>query len=86
LIDEDGFLVKANSEGQLREQLADPATCPENRLLWFHHLPWDHGIPSSLRHQRASCLLYFQLFSRRPRPAGLEPLEGTRDDHRNVRG
>jgi alpha-glucuronidase len=33
----------------LREQLADPATCPENLLLWFHHLPWDHRIPSSGR-------------------------------------
>ena len=33
----------------LREQFADPATCPENLLLWFHHLAWDHLIPSSGR-------------------------------------
>src|SRR4029079_16651665 len=33
----------------LREQLADPNTCPENLLLWFHHLPWDHRIASSGR-------------------------------------
>jgi alpha-glucuronidase len=33
----------------LREQLADPATCPEPLLLWFHHLPWDHPIASSGR-------------------------------------
>ena len=33
----------------LREQFADPASCPENLLLWFHHLPWDHRIPSSGR-------------------------------------
>src|SRR4029079_1864344 len=33
----------------LREQFADPATCPENLLLWFHHLPWDHRVPSSGR-------------------------------------
>jgi alpha-glucuronidase len=33
----------------LREQFADPATCPENLLLWFHHLPWDHRIPSTGR-------------------------------------
>jgi len=118
----------------LREQLADPATCPENLLLWFHHLPWDHRIPSSgralwdelchrysagvdavrrmqaiwddvaafvdpARHAhvrqllaiqeqearwwRNACLLYFQTFSGRPLPDGLEPLEGTLDDYRN---
>src|SRR4029078_6750974 len=33
----------------LREQFADPASCPETLLLWFHHLPWDHRIPSSGR-------------------------------------
>lgn len=25
---------------------ADPAKCPENLLLWFHHLPWDYRLPS----------------------------------------
>jgi alpha-glucuronidase len=30
----------------LREQLADLRTCPENLLLWFHHLPWDHPMRS----------------------------------------
>jgi alpha-glucuronidase len=30
----------------LREQLADPRTCPENLLLWFHHLGWDHVMLS----------------------------------------
>jgi alpha-glucuronidase len=119
----------------LREQFADPATCPENLLLWFHHLPWDHRIPSSgrtlwdelcqrydrgvdavrrmqaswdaaapfvdaARHDhvrqllaiqerearwwRNACLLYFQTFSRRPLPAGLEPLAGTLDDYRRI--
>jgi hypothetical protein len=33
----------------LREQLSDVASCPENLLLWFHHLPWDHRIRSSGR-------------------------------------
>ena len=119
----------------LREQFADPATCPENFLLWFHHLSWDHRIPSSgrtlwdelchrydrgvatvrrmqatwdgvapfvdrARHEhvrqllaiqerearwwRNACLLYFQTFSRRPLPAGLEPLAGTLDDYRRI--
>lgn len=25
---------------------ADPATTPDTLLLWFHHLPWDHPMPS----------------------------------------
>jgi alpha-glucuronidase len=33
----------------LREQLADAARCPENLLLWFHHLPWDFELPSGRR-------------------------------------
>ena len=119
----------------LREQFADPATCPENLLLWFHHLPWDHRValgphavgralsplqraastPSAAcrrpgtalapfvdgarhghvrrllaiqeqeaRWWRNACLLYFQTFSRRPLPAGLEPLDGTLDDYRQI--
>ncbi|MFT3782820.1 MAG: alpha-glucuronidase family glycosyl hydrolase [Nibricoccus sp.] len=101
----------------------DLATCPENLLLWFHHVPWDHRMKSGktlwdelcLRYQRGvdevrawrrtwaslegkidperfahvsallgiqeseaihwrdACLLYFQTFSKRPLPAGVEP-------------
>ena len=101
---------------------SDPATCPENLLLWFHHVPWDHPMHSgrplwdelALRYQRGvdevramqrtweslsgqidaerfvhvqsllriqeadarqwrdACLLYFQQFSHRPLPAGVE--------------
>ncbi len=97
-------------------------TCPENLLLWFHHLPWDFKMKSGKTlweeicikyHQgvnavrqmrkdwdlmkgcidsqrfeqvrelmakqerdatiwRDACILYFQTFSRRPIPAGLE--------------
>jgi alpha-glucuronidase len=32
----------------LREQFDDMATCPEKLLLWFHHVPWDHRLQSSL--------------------------------------
>jgi alpha-glucuronidase len=103
----------------------DPATCPENLILWFHHLSWDHRMRSGhtlwdelcLRYQRGvdgarqlqrdwdslaglvdperfahvrsllaqqeedarawrdSCVLYFQTFSKRPIPAGVEPAE-----------
>ena len=34
--------------GQYHEPLAsiygDPKTCPENLILWFHHLPWDYQM------------------------------------------
>jgi alpha-glucuronidase len=40
----------SNAVGQyrspLREQWGDPATCPENLLLWFHRLPWDYRLGS----------------------------------------
>jgi alpha-glucuronidase len=28
------------------ERFADPETCPEKYLLWFHHLPWDYSTNS----------------------------------------
>jgi alpha-glucuronidase len=30
----------------LASQLNNPATCPEELLLWFHHLPWDYKVKS----------------------------------------
>jgi alpha-glucuronidase len=30
----------------LREQFDNMDTCPENLLLWFHHVPWDHRLQS----------------------------------------
>jgi alpha-glucuronidase len=100
----------------------DPAACPDEFLLWFHHLPWDHPMRSgrtlwdelclkyqagveevrafrqqwnsleghidperfahvaalldrqelNARNWRDACLLYFQTFSRRPLPAGVD--------------
>lgn len=53
-----------NAVAQYAPQLAgvygDVATCPENLLLWFHHVPWDHPMKSgrtlwvemALRYQR----------------------------------
>ena len=28
----------------LRSQFDNPGSCPENLLLWFHHLPWEHRL------------------------------------------
>ena len=107
---------------EVRKLYADPKTCPEEYLLWFHHLPWDFKMKSGktlwdelcLRYQqgvnevrqmqqtwenqkekvdeerwehtrmllaiqeeeavwwRNACLLYFQTFSKKPFPAGVE--------------
>lgn len=104
---------------------ADLKTCPDEYLLWFHHLPWDytmrsgrslwdeiclhyqHGVDqargfektwdslkgaidderfthvqSLLKRQekdaktwRDACTQYFQTFSKRPLPQGVEPPE-----------
>jgi alpha-glucuronidase len=30
----------------VRDRFADLSTCPEELLLWFHHVPWDHRMRS----------------------------------------
>jgi len=100
----------------------DPKTCPEEYLLWFHHLPWDHTLKNghslwdgmALKYQegvdqveemietwnnarpyitkeqfqevqmllkiqlqeakwwRNACLLYFQTYSQKTLPVGVE--------------
>ncbi|HEY8878898.1 MAG TPA: alpha-glucuronidase family glycosyl hydrolase [Roseateles sp.] len=34
---------------EIAKRFSDPATTPENLLLWFHHLPWDYRMASSGR-------------------------------------
>ncbi|MCK7533525.1 MAG: hypothetical protein MZV63_22075 [Marinilabiliales bacterium] len=108
-----------------RELYSNRETCPENLLLWFHHVPWDYRMKSGktlweeicfkynngvlgvrklredwknmsavidkerfaevdnllARHERDAriwkdgCLLYFQTFSRKPIPPGIETPE-----------
>ena len=40
----------SNAIGQYPDNLAkrldNPALCPEEFLLWFHHLPWEYQLPS----------------------------------------
>ena len=47
---------------QYNEPLAslynDPKTCPEELLLWFHHLPWDYRMPSGNSLWDELCLHY----------------------------
>jgi alpha-glucuronidase len=106
----------------VQKQFANVKTCPEEFLLWFHHLPWTYKVKSgrelwdelcyrysggvdSVRQMRKTwdslaplvdeerfrhvqmflgiqekeakwwrdaCLVYFQTFSQRPIPQGLE--------------
>lgn len=114
---------------EIQKLWGDPATTPDNLLLWFHHLPWDYRMKSgrplwdeiALHYQagvdtvrtwqktwatlsgkvdderfthvkqllarqerdarvwRDACLLYFQQFSKKPLPAGVEPPEHSLD-------
>lgn len=32
--------------GPVRDLFADIKSCPENLLLWFHHVPWDYRLKS----------------------------------------
>ncbi len=41
-----GSNAVAQYPDSLSRLYADPATCPENLLLWFHHLPWDYRLAS----------------------------------------
>ncbi len=116
----------------VRDQFANLKTCPENLLVWFHHVPWDYrmksgrifwdelalhyqhgvnwvratrndwnvlsGVIDAERHAavamklaiqerdavywRDACLLYFQTFSKRPLPAGVEKPAKTLDEYK----
>lgn len=43
----------------VRELYNHPATCPENLLLWFHHLPWDYRLQSGETLWDALCYAYY---------------------------
>ena len=43
----------------LREMYGNRQTCPENLLLWFHHLPWDYGLASGKSLWDELCYRYY---------------------------
>lgn len=119
----------------IRDIYENIETCPENLLLWFHHVPWDYKMASGhtlwnelclryeegvdsvkwLRDQwdlskskidpeifetvkallvkqerdakiwRDACILYFQTFSKRPVPEGVEKAEHDLDYYKSYR-
>lgn len=52
----------SNAVSQYHEPLAsafnNPATCPENLLLWFHHLPWNYRMKSGKTLWQEICYHY----------------------------
>jgi len=52
----------SNATGQyfipLRDMYENLATCPENLLLWFHHVPWDYRLSSGNILWDELCLRY----------------------------
>jgi alpha-glucuronidase len=116
----------------VRDRFENLSSCPEEFLLWFHHLPWEHrmksgrilwdelalhyqrgvdwtrstrerwdtlaGVIDSERHAevakklaiqerdavwwRDACLLYFQTFSKRPLPKGVEKPAKTLEEYK----
>ncbi len=52
----------SNNVSQYHEPLAsiynNVETCPENLILWFHHLPWDHKLKSGRSVWDEICLHY----------------------------
>ena len=42
----------------LASTFADLATCPENLILWFHHVPWDYKLSSGRTMWDEICLHY----------------------------
>jgi alpha-glucuronidase len=60
----------AQYRSPLRERFGDPATCPENLLLWFHHVRWDHVMRSGRTLWDELCHRY---------AAGVDFVRGMRD-------
>lgn len=65
---------------QYHEPLAsmyeDIRTCPENLLLWFHHVPWDYKLSSGRTVWDEICLHYDR---------GISQVEGFRDTWEGLR-
>ena len=129
---ESGSNTVAQYHPELRALMTNLDTCPEEFLLWFHHVPWDYRMKSgktlwdelALHYQRGvdwvrltrkkweavasqidperyadvsrkleiqerdavwwrdACLLYFQSFSIRPLPEGVEKATHTLNEYK----
>ena len=85
-ITDDGIGKDRNSRGNgyaqqypeaLAEMYDDPESCPEELLLFFHHLPWDYELADG---RTVIQTLYDNLF------AGVEETQRLRDEWRTLEG
>lgn len=53
-----GSNATAQYHSPLCEQLDNVDTCPENQLLWFHHVPWNHRMKSGRTLWAELCYAY----------------------------
>jgi len=44
---------------EVREKFSDPGKCPDEYLLWFHHLPWDFKMKSGRTLWEELCYKYY---------------------------
>ena len=44
---------------QVREKFSDPEKCPDEYLLWFHHLSWDYKMKSGRTLWKELCYKYY---------------------------
>jgi alpha-glucuronidase len=67
--DKDGIGFNRTSTGSnaleqyhpsVRAQFENAKDCPEEYLLWFHHLPWDYKMKSGQTLWNELCLQYYQ--------------------------
>jgi alpha-glucuronidase len=75
----------------LRRQWSKPKRCPEELLLWFHHVAWSEPLRSGRSLWDELCHRYQRgvdavpTFSQRPLPPGGEPAEKTLEEYRAIR-
>lgn len=56
---EKGSDALAQYAPELRKIYEDPATCPDNYLLWFHHIPWNYTMKSGNTLWDELCKVYY---------------------------
>jgi alpha-glucuronidase len=56
---ESGSNAVAQYEEPLASMYNNPKTCPENLILWFHHLPWNYTMSSGLPLWDELCYHYY---------------------------
>ncbi len=44
---------------EVRKKFSDPKKCPDEYLLWFHHLPWDYKMKSGRTLWEELCRKYY---------------------------